>query len=656
MQQLHPSVTISNQPHEHSALDFNALREEGIGYLQQLAGKTWTDYNIHDPGITILDQLCYALTDLSYRISFDTKDLLARPGDGTYNSLFSPATILSSNPVTLNDFRKVLLDIAGVKNAWIEKVERSSPEIYFDPEKKTLSLKDRETLAADKPLPIRELISIRGLYRVFVTKADPNASTMDLEKRVWQRLQNCRNLCEDFENLNILGEEPITITGTVEVGNADDANILAANILYRVASWLSPSISFYTLQEMQAKGMRIDEIIDGPALQHGFIDDEELVKFKRLNNLYASDLIREIMADPGVRVVTDLEMSSDIALPNSWVLPLDNNRVPILNAEASLAKNGLVFKKNGQELKINAELVLAYFYKLQKSDTATFPAPHQLDIIPEKREPMDIGKYFSIQHHFPQVYGIGDTGLPDSSSDLRKAQAKQLKAYLLFFEQLLANYFEQTGNVKELFSFNSEDEVRTYFSQSLIGVVPGAEELLHADYVDELASITESEELALERKNRFLDHLLSRFSENLTDYSLWLNDHQTLTSDPDEQNIQPVLEREKERNLAYKATLIEAKLNFLRNYPFLGAQRGKGFDHTLPGWENGNVSGIERRIAAKLGIANYKRKPLAEQEDGFHMVEHILLRPGNADRAAIDNYTAVRHFSGFTKAKNVVMI
>ena len=653
MQQLHRSVTISDEPHEHPALDFNALREEGITHLQHLAGRVWTDHNTHDPGITILDQLCYALTDLSYRISFDIKDLLARPGDGTYKSLFSPVAILSSSPVTLNDYRKVLLDINGVKNAWIEKVERSTPEIYFDECAKTLSLRERETFLEDKNLPARELISIRGLYRVFVTRIDPDADP-DLEETIWQRLQSCRNLCEDFEEIAVLREELITITGSVEVANTGDINMLAANVLHRLANWLSPSIRFYTLQEMHDKGKRIDEIMDGPALQHGFVDDAELDKFKRLNKLYASDLIREIMAEPGVRVVTDVKISSDVSSPDNWVLPLDNNRVPLLNAEDSLLK-GLIFKKNGQPLSINPKLVLNYFNNLQQAKVAAPMAASELDIIPEKREPRDISTYFSIQHHFPQVYGIGEMGLPETANETRKAQARQLKAYLLFFEQLLANYFKQADSIKNLFSF--EDTVaRTYFSQSLMGVVPGAEELLNAKYADGLAELTESIDLALDRKNRFLDHLLSRFSEDLIDYSLWLNDQQTIKSGQNLNDAVDPFEQEMQRTRVYKETLIKAKLNFLSNYPTLGSQRGKSFDHTIPSWANNNVSGIEKRIAAKLGITDYMRKRLADQEDGFHMLEHILLRPLKADADAIESYTAVREFKGFTKTTEGLLI
>lgn len=62
--------------------------------VRSLAGDTWTDHNTHDPGITILDQLCYALTDLGYRTQFALPDLLTRAGEDAYGDLYTPAQIL----------------------------------------------------------------------------------------------------------------------------------------------------------------------------------------------------------------------------------------------------------------------------------------------------------------------------------------------------------------------------------------------------------------------------------------------------------------------------------------------------------------------------------------------------------------------------------
>ena len=49
--------------------DYNFLRREGIKHIEKMGGDLWTDFNTHDPGITLLESLCYAITDLAYRHS-----------------------------------------------------------------------------------------------------------------------------------------------------------------------------------------------------------------------------------------------------------------------------------------------------------------------------------------------------------------------------------------------------------------------------------------------------------------------------------------------------------------------------------------------------------------------------------------------------------
>lgn len=70
-------ITISKKKPKHASMDYTFLREEGIRQIQKLAGDIWTDHNTHDPGITILETLCYAITDLGYRTDQDIKDILA---------------------------------------------------------------------------------------------------------------------------------------------------------------------------------------------------------------------------------------------------------------------------------------------------------------------------------------------------------------------------------------------------------------------------------------------------------------------------------------------------------------------------------------------------------------------------------------------------
>ena len=147
------------------ALDYENLRLQGMAWLEKLAGSAWTDFNAHDPGITILEQVCYALTDLSYRINFNMEDLLSQDGADTYDSLYSAQQILVANPVTLLDLRKLVIDVAGVNNAWIEAVTQSQPSVFYL-ENPVLDT-DVAVIALTGDAAVSPL-NVQGLYRVLI--------------------------------------------------------------------------------------------------------------------------------------------------------------------------------------------------------------------------------------------------------------------------------------------------------------------------------------------------------------------------------------------------------------------------------------------------------------------------------------------------------
>jgi hypothetical protein len=70
--------------------------------------------------------------------------------------------------------------------------------------------------------------------------------------------------------------------------------------------------------------------------------------------------------------------------------------------------------------------------------------------------------YFPVQYSFPLTYGIGPDGLPSRALPARKAQARNLKAYLMVFEQLLGNALAQLAHTADLFSLDPSI-ARTYF-------------------------------------------------------------------------------------------------------------------------------------------------------------------------------------------------
>ena len=115
------AITLPKTKQLLPSQDYQFLRGEGLKYIESFAHELWTDYNVHDPGITILETLCYAITELGYRTGFDIKNLL-NGADGKISNkqtFFTARNILTCNPLTINDYRKLLVDIKGVHNAWL---------------------------------------------------------------------------------------------------------------------------------------------------------------------------------------------------------------------------------------------------------------------------------------------------------------------------------------------------------------------------------------------------------------------------------------------------------------------------------------------------------------------------------------------------------
>ena len=572
-------------------MDFASLRQEGIRLLERMAGDQWTDFNPHDPGITILEQLCYVLTDLSYRTGFDIPDLLAEGGGDPYQNLHRPAEILTGRPVTLNDLRRLVLDVEGVKNAWIEVVKQSAPTLYYHPDKRELSL------LADPPPA--ERVSLRGLYRVLIEAkegADGNVTA-----RVVQRLHHSRGLCEDFAEIGLLTLQPIQVSATVEIGIVDDVARVAQAIEQRIADEISPPVAFSSLAELLRAGHSADEIFDGPRLQQGFITDEVLQRATRRTAVNTSDLIHAIMDVQGVRAVRQIRLSTgnttDGAVrkaDEAWSLAVLPNSVPRLdrtNSTITLTRDGTTFRRAPSA----------------PTDSAARPGPAAADDLtaPPGRN-RNVSRYASVQNHFPAVYGIGELGLPRSATPERKAQAKQLKAYLLLFDQLMANYLAQLSHVKDLFAYGGT-ELRTYFTQRVDEPDLFLDDLRDPALERKVLSELEQSSFSRERKERFLNHLLARFGETI-------DEHIGLTGD----------------------ALTGNKQQFLQNYPWLSGARGAAFNYLLPAGPK-NRAGVADRLRLKLGL-------VPEQGETFILVEHILLRPlEEDDKQQVPLLSAILH-------------
>ena len=143
--------------------------------------------------------------------------------------------------------------------------------------------------------------------------------------------------------------------------------------------------------------------------------------------------------------------------------------------------------------------------------------------LPEGRY-SEIDNYNTVMNDFPDTYGIGMEGLNARATVERKAQAKQLKSYLLFFDKILASYFKQLSKVHDLLSI-SRSETKTFFSQALVNI-KGIDELIQG-YPSSDEGVTEMVYKAFDddisRRNDIINHLLARFSESFGDYAFLMN-------------------------------------------------------------------------------------------------------------------------------------
>lgn len=255
-------------------MDYDLLKQAGLQHIERLGSQLWTDYNPHDPGVTILEQACYALTDLLYRMDYAIPDLLAEGGHDPFASLFGPAQILTTHPVTLLDLRKQIVDIPGVRNAWIEPAA-IGPAIFFHQEENTLSLAQE-----DQP----DAITLRGLYQIWLETERGHPG--NLSTQVAERLHARRSLCEDFA-IARLDEQAIRINASIEADPASDLRQLQQAIYEQIDAYFSPPVRFTPWQELLDGGVAADAIFDGPALQHGFIDSATLQASGRRTELRA---------------------------------------------------------------------------------------------------------------------------------------------------------------------------------------------------------------------------------------------------------------------------------------------------------------------------------------------------------------------------------
>ena len=448
--------------------------------------------------------------------------------------------------------------------------------------------------------------NLQGLYSITVDfdELDENSYPTDvlkekeynrIKKLITERFHANRNLCEDLAEINKVEVHPISVCASIDVLPEADEELVHANVLRAIDEYFSPSLRFYSLKQMFDKGYTSDQIFEGPVLSHGFIDPAELEAAALRTEVRLSDIMQLIMNIEGVNFIKDISINNcknPTDETDSWLICVEPGKKPVRCTDSAYS-----YYKGVLPVNINQKKVEKYLDDLEQAEKA-----EQATVSLDMEITIPSGTYMNtrgtttIQNDFPDTYGIGPNGLPSSVGTTRKSQARQLKGYLLFFDQILASYFAHLEKVKDLLSVDNRLK-KTYFTQAVSDLTDFSD--LVSDYPSDqpgdLSDLLFAElDRNIERKNRLLDHLIARFAEKFSDYTF--------------------LMKQLYGDYASEA-ILHSKENFLKDYDITSRQRGSAFNYYKQPdteiWDTGNVAGVQKRIARLSGMKNFFRRNLS---------------------------------------------
>ncbi|MCJ8268746.1 MAG: hypothetical protein MJK04_05000, partial [Psychrosphaera sp.] len=283
------SKTIQRRKPALDALSFDSLRREGIGLAQQFSGQIWTDYNLHDPGVTILEQLCYGLTDLIYRTDFSVEDILSNEHDELdfdHLGLALPEQILSSRPCTEQDHQIAILDaVTEIERVWIK------PSTGF----------------------------YNGLYQIEVQLTDDTWQRCQTRTGLRQRIMDkvaqvyakMRNLGEDIIEVKIIDGNGYRLGGDFDIDPHVDAEDVLARIYFCTEQWLTGQLLIGPqsghhgpagFEDQLLAGKTLEQILNGPLTVYGK-QGQHTEAVKSVSALYAA-----IIELDGVARINELQL------------------------------------------------------------------------------------------------------------------------------------------------------------------------------------------------------------------------------------------------------------------------------------------------------------------------------------------------------------
>ncbi|AKA38447.1 hypothetical protein [Yersinia ruckeri] len=588
-------------------IHFDRLLNQAHQVVEDQAGKLWTDTAEHDPGMTILEGICYGASDLAYRHTLPLQDLLtpalSEPQKGIFPREFGPHRALTCGPITADDYRKALLDLHSndwpVENAGnngdflfrnvqlVREPEAKRYTYWYDSEKREYSFVG--TSNATK-------LTLRGNYWLYLeptrqTQLNPAAAKEQLNAFLTEN----RNVGESVSHIVWL--EPVDFPLLLDIELDDDAQDIAsvyAQVYSAVEQYLMPRALRSSTGTLQQRGISNDDIFDGPQLKYGWIPelapDRDYTQGVTLN---LSRLANVLFGIDGINNIARIVLRGDYdknkitpVVDDTWSWKIAAGCYPRLWGADPIhllaQQDGplRVIAKGGISVTVSEQDII--------NSLPTVEMIHNAPVTLGYGQHRDVGSYHPVSDTLPPCYELQQS--LQTLTDPDRSRVLALHQFMLPFEQLLANGCQQLAMLPQLLAFQRKGS-RVWGAQWPFKSGSVNDEA-HKDYAAKLKDWQQGMAQDTEQELNIINYLLGYFATQRAP--------RTFTTEASD---------------------------------FIEVQQGYLAQQTVLTYHRDNiridqVSPLQKRIAARMGLGGELFKPQPDLGRlPFYLIEHRALLP-----------------------------
>lgn len=532
---------LSISPPENGDFLYTRLQEKSLEELQAWSGQIWTDYNAHDPGVTLMDVLNNALTEWQYKLQFPLTDYLSGGHEApTYEAmgLFPPEQVFPTSPVTADDYRRLILNqLPEVENAWIYTHGGNTAHLPA------------------KEIPGHLSTPPAGSYTILVKRSPYSSEDEEkLRAKIFRLYHGNRNLCENLYEIRFTCGRELFLHADAEItSNADPATLLA-HLFREARSRVSGSFHSLNAEERKSRGMPMDEWMDGPEEDGARLDlsgsgepHTETLLYGNLRTLPGIVRLYSChLEDTEGNVVNIFEDNDTLNIPDSP----DNLHVSL--------------NRNGMDVPVKFEIfqkTLQPFLHTVRDNRWMYRESEKEYEEPQSGMHPGLYSHYSVKNDFPPCYGVGKAGLPARAGKEEQQRIRQWEGYLDLFDLVFQQGLKELANIPSLMTLNAasrQPELKTEPSDA--------------------RHDSERGRPVVRQKNFLLDCLDALYGE--TSSPSWMQEYDYYRESADDRR--------------------KARVRFLKGVPRWGRNRSRACDITA-GQSEANIPGIKDYVSTLLG-------------------------------------------------------